>query len=328
MYTEMVAGTSQITGSGAIIAAELEFTRLHRERPAFMVPSATYGMYAMLATLGIGVGDEVIVPTLDWPASLAAVLARGAVPVFAAVDETLTLSAQAVGNCLTARTKAVIACHLHGVAADVLAIRDVLAKAGSDIPIIEDCAQALGSTLDEFPVGTLGDAAIFSFGPGKTISTGEGGMVVMRNWQVYEQLLCIAAHPVRQIVAGLTTSNLLGLSIRPHPMAAVLLREALSGFDPESLRRKNLECAAELDGISGIKVLGADSRRQNASSMVPVTVSAGSDEGRLLARVGAIASKMMDVSLLVDSGMNAVAGNVATAEPKCWLVPVANVSVN
>lgn len=124
--------------------------------------------------MGIGPGDEVIVPAFTWVATANVVLYCGATPVFVDVDRaTFNLDPALVGGKVTARTKAIIAVHLFGLCADIDAIRE----AAPEIPIIEDAACAAGSAYKGRHAGTLGVASAFSFHPRKSITTGEGGMV-------------------------------------------------------------------------------------------------------------------------------------------------------
>jgi len=125
--------------------------------------------------MGIGPGDEVIVPAFTWVSTANVVLYCGATLVLADVDpRTFNIDAQDIAHRITDRTKAVIAVHLFGLCADVDAIRAVVP---SHVPIIEDCACAAGATYKGRFAGTLGLAGVFSFHPRKSITTGEGGMV-------------------------------------------------------------------------------------------------------------------------------------------------------
>jgi dTDP-4-amino-4,6-dideoxygalactose transaminase len=129
----------------------------------------------VLAALGIGPGDEVIVPAFTWVATANVVLYCGATPVLADIDNrTFNIDPADIAHRITERTKAVIVVHLFGLCADMDAIHKVV-PAG--IPIVEDCACAAGATHKGMSAGTLGVAGVFSFHPRKSITTGEGGMV-------------------------------------------------------------------------------------------------------------------------------------------------------
>jgi perosamine synthetase len=144
-------------------------------REVVAVSSGTAALQVALAGLGVGPGDEVIVPPLTFVATANAVIACGATPVFADVEpDTLNLDPGAVERATTRRTRGAIAVHYAGHPADVPAIADAL---GPRRFVLEDACHALGATLGRKRAGALGDAACFSFHPAKAITTGEGGAV-------------------------------------------------------------------------------------------------------------------------------------------------------
>lgn len=164
-----------VTQGPKVAAFEEAFAQRHQVEHALAVTSATTGLHLALAALGVGPGDEVIVPALTWVATANAVLYCGAAPVFVDVDpKTFNLDIGQVSSRVTGRTKAVIAVHLFGRCADVGALRAVLPEG---VRVVEDAACAAGSSLDGMPAGKLGDVAVFSFHPRKSVTTGEGGMV-------------------------------------------------------------------------------------------------------------------------------------------------------
>ena len=140
-----------------------------------------------LIGLGIGEGDEVIVPSYTFIASASSVVLRGATPIFADVDpETINISAASIRNKISERTKAVIAVHLLGCPCDMDAILAIAKEFG--IYVIEDCAQAHGATYRGKPVGSFGDFAAFSFCQDKIMSTGgEGGMLTTNSEELREK---------------------------------------------------------------------------------------------------------------------------------------------
>lgn len=232
--------TSSLTGGGVIRAFEEEFSRLVEGRQSLLVPSATYGLRLALETLGVGMGDEVIVPAVDWTATQQAVRSLGATPILANVDpETLTIAPLHIANLISARTKAVVVCHYNGSVADVAKVR----RAVGNLPIVEDCAAALDATLSGQSVGTLGDMAVFSFGPGKHLDLGEGGMVVSANASLRERAMTLSTHPTRLALNGINIpADHPGLMMRGNPLTALLGWYALdstrfpSGREYESRR--------------------------------------------------------------------------------------------
>lgn len=164
-----------LTQGPKVVAFEKAFAERHQVKHALATTSCTTGLHLILAAMGIGPGDEVIVPAFTWVATANVVLYCGATPVFADVDrKTNNIDPVDVARKLTSRTKVVIAVHLFGLCADMDGLRKVVPP---EIKIIEDAACASGASYHGIPAGGLGEAAAFSFHPRKSITTGEGGMV-------------------------------------------------------------------------------------------------------------------------------------------------------
>lgn len=163
-----------LTQGPKVAAFEKAFAERHRAPHALATTSCTTGLHLILAAMGIGPGDEVIVPAFTWVATANVVVYCGATPVFADVDPaTFNIDPVSLAAKVTGRTRAIIAVHLFGRCADM----DAIAAAAPGIPIIEDAACAAGAAYKGRAAGTLGLAASFSFHPRKSVTTGEGGMV-------------------------------------------------------------------------------------------------------------------------------------------------------
>ena len=144
------------------------------------VCNGTVAIHLPLVALGVGPGDEIIVPSLTYVAAVNAIRYVGATPVFADSDlRTWQVDPADVEARITPRTKAILAVHLYGQACDMTALCALARRKG--LLVVEDCAEAFGTKIGDQHVGTFGDAASFSFFGNKTITTGEGGMVVMRD---------------------------------------------------------------------------------------------------------------------------------------------------
>lgn len=168
------------------------------EFDAVAVSNGTSALELALASLDIGPGDEVIVPSVTWPSPGNAVLLRGAVPVVCDVlPTTFNIDPKAVAAMLTPKTRAIIAVDQFGVPADIAGIRRV----AGDIPIVEDAACAIGSTIDGSACGLQGDLGTFSFHPRKVLTTGEGGMVVSKRKELLARVRTLRNHG--QIEAGI-----------------------------------------------------------------------------------------------------------------------------
>jgi dTDP-4-amino-4,6-dideoxygalactose transaminase len=142
---------------------------------AIAVANGTAALRTALAALGVGCGDEVIVPAFTFVATVNAVVAAGAVPVFAEIDDSLGIDAADVDALITNRTAAVIAVHLENVACDLDAVLEVTER--RRIPLVEDTAQSFGATYHGRALGTVGALGTFSLQQEKNITAGEGGLV-------------------------------------------------------------------------------------------------------------------------------------------------------
>lgn len=167
-------------------AKELETAVAKRMQTTYChaVSSGTSALTVALASAGIGVGDEVIMPTFTFVASFESILALGAVPVLVDVDDTLTLKPDAVAKAITSKTRAVMPVHMCGSMADLDALNSIC-KA-NNLLLIEDACQAIGGSYHGKPLGSLGDVGCFSFDFVKTITCGEGGALITNNEKIYE----------------------------------------------------------------------------------------------------------------------------------------------
>lgn len=167
-----------LTQGPRVAEFEQRFAQLHQVKHALAATSCTTALHLILAGMGIGPGDEVIVPSFTWVATANAVLYVGAKPVLADVElDSMNLDPASLKRFINKRTKAAIVVHLFGRCADM----DALSTAGGDLPLIEDAACAVMSTYKNRSAGGIGFAGAFSFHPRKIVTTGEGGMVTTQN---------------------------------------------------------------------------------------------------------------------------------------------------
>ncbi len=157
------------------------------------VSNGTSALHIALEAMGVGKGDEVIVPPLTFFATVSSVLYLGAVPVFADIDPTdLCLCAESVKEKISSKTKAILPVHLFGASAQM---DKIMAVAGeNDIPVLEDCAQAHGTKFKDKTVGSIGRAGAFSFFATKHMTTGEGGMITTNDPDLVDQCKILRSH--------------------------------------------------------------------------------------------------------------------------------------
>ncbi len=161
------------------------FRRMTGCEHALAVGGGTAALICGLTGIGVGDGDEVIVPGFTYIASASAVLICGAVPVIAEIDETFTIDPEDVERKITPRTKAIMPVHMRGIPCDMDRILDVARR--HNLLVIEDCAQACGGRYKGEALGSLGDVGCFSLQQYKVITAGEGGMVVTHRREVFER---------------------------------------------------------------------------------------------------------------------------------------------
>ena len=176
-----------IDGPSEVEAFEVALAQVLSSRHALAVGSGTLALMTALAAAGVGRGDHVIVPAYTWVSTAAAVLAVGAIPVIAEVDETLTLDIEDAERRITARTKAIVPVHMRGAPADMDGVRQVADRHG--LVIVEDAAQAIGGSFGGRRLGTIGHLGCFSLQYNKIITCGEGGAVVTDDPVLHDRAL-------------------------------------------------------------------------------------------------------------------------------------------
>lgn len=175
-------------------ARELEAALADRMqvRHAHLVSSGTAALTVALANVGVGAGDEVILPTFTFVASFEAVLALGAIPVLCDIDDTLTLDPVAVEEAITPATRVIMPVHMCGSMADLKALK-ALADA-HELVLLEDACQAIGGSYEGKPLGSYGHVGCFSFDYVKTITCGEGGALITNSDELYEKAQAFSDH--------------------------------------------------------------------------------------------------------------------------------------
>jgi perosamine synthetase len=188
-YVNECIDTNWISSKGRFVGEfESAFARHTGVRHAATVSNGTVALHAALLALGIGPGDQVIVPTLTYVAPVNAIAYTGATPVFVdSLASTWQMDPAAVSARVTGRTRAVLAVHLYGQPCDMNALAAVARERG--LLLVEDCAEAFGSRIGGRHVGNFGDVATYSFYGNKTVTTGEGGMVVTNDAALHERIV-------------------------------------------------------------------------------------------------------------------------------------------
>ncbi|MEI7589902.1 MAG: DegT/DnrJ/EryC1/StrS family aminotransferase [Deltaproteobacteria bacterium] len=235
---------------------EEEFAKYHNAKYALGVTSGSSALKIALTAMDICPGDEVIVPAFTFIATYEAVLEVGAIPVMADIDESLNLDPQDIIKKITPYTKAVIPVHMCGAGADIANIMELSNK--SQLLVLEDNAQACGGSFNGKKLGTFGAMATYSFDYYKTITTGEGGMVITNSKELYDRSDWYHDHghdhdsTVSRAMEGRT---ILGFNYRMNELQGALGLAQLRKLDfiIDEQRKNKQAIKAMLAGVSGIK---------------------------------------------------------------------------
>jgi dTDP-4-amino-4,6-dideoxygalactose transaminase len=253
------------------------------------VSSGTAALTCALVGLGIGPGDEVIVPGFTFVASALAVLSVGAMPVVAEVDDSLTLDVEDARRRVTERTRVLMPVHMSGLACDMAAVQALAGERG--LLVVEDAAQCIGGSYRGRRVGTLGDAGCFSFNHYKTLACGEGGALVTPHVrvrdraEVYHHPGVSERRPELEVFAG--------VNLRFNELLAALMRVQLQRLDPWLERMKELRAR----WLPELERLGLPH--------VPLHDAAGGTASHLFLRLGSAERAARFAELAAEEGLGA-----------------------
>ena len=266
----------------------MEFEEAFREwsgaKMAISCTSGTSALHIGISCLGIGPGDEVIVPSYSFIASSFAIVQAGAIPVFCDVTEDHTIDPECIEKLITPRTKGIVVVHLYGVVADMGPILDIAKK--HDLYVIEDVAQCIGGEYKGKKAGTIGDVGCFSFCQSKHFTTGgEGGMVLTNDENVGWECRSFRDHgyDVKERMNMLALEeklpyihNRVGFNYRMTEIQSIIGINELKRFDNWNLVRRRKYAAmydAAFKDLPGIKKLPHDSAdRKNSYWWYPILI--------------------------------------------------------
>lgn len=231
-----------------VLAFEREFAQFCGANHAVATTSGTTALQLALLALGIGEGDQVITTPFSFIASANSIIYTGAKPVFCDIDpDTYNLDPTKIEALITDKTKAVLPVHLYGHPAEMDAIMEIAKK--HKLFVIEDACQAHGATYKGRSVGSIGDAAAFSFYPTKNMGVGEGGMATFRDPDVAKKAMLIHAHGMEPRYYH----HMLGYNFRMTDISAAIGREQLKKL-PGFNRKRQENARYLLEHISNPKV--------------------------------------------------------------------------
>ena len=247
-----------------------------------------------LVAMGVGPGDEVIVPGYTYIATAMAVVAAGAIPVIAEVDDTLTISPEDIKKKISKHTKAIIPVHIKGFPCNMDAIMEIAKQ--HNLLVLEDACQADGGSLNGKRLGTIGDAGALSFNFFKIVSSGEGGALLTKNRTFFERALIYhdssAVKFFGDQMQGFTTEGFCGNEYRANELCAAVMNVQLSRLDGilEDLRRNKKYMMDKLEGI--LKFIPSNDIEGDCGTTLAIQFEKEEDARRFLAAVEGLRGNM------------------------------------
>ena len=271
---------------------ESSFADYTQTKHAIAVTNATAALHLACLALGIGPGDEVIVPSLTFVATANAVRYVGATPVFADIisTENLNISPAAINLLITARTRAIIVMHYAGYPCDMPAILSIAKQHG--LFVIEDAAHAVGSKLNGRKLGTLGDIGCFSFFSNKNMTTGEGGMLTTDKDDLAQKLSRLRSHGMTSLTWDRHKGHAwsydvvdLGYNYRIDEIRAALGLAQLAKVEKNNERRRHLSqlYRSELQElISQVSIPFQNHEGKTSAHIMPILLPKGTDREQFM----------------------------------------------
>lgn len=248
-------GTLGVDGfQGKVATFEKEIAAQLGHKYVVATSSGTGSLMCCLAALGIGMGDEVIVPGYTFIASISTIVMMNAVPVLAEIDDSLTIDPDKIEALITPRTKAIVPVHMLGNPCKMDKIMEIAKK--HNLYVIEDCCQAVGASFRGKACGTIGDMGAYSLNVFKTITTGDGGFVGCSDETLYERAFGYHDQGHKPSRTGVEVGNrsIVGVNMRMNELSgavAVAQGRKLPGV-LETLRKKKAMLKDQLQGLPGV----------------------------------------------------------------------------
>ena len=237
-----------------VVTFEEEFAKFIGTKYCVATSSGTGSLMCCLAAMGIGPGDEVIVPGYTFIASISSIILSKAIPVLAEIDESLTIDPEDIKKKITSKTKAIMPVHMLGNPCDMNSIMKIAKE--HNLYVIEDCCQAAGASYKGKKVGTFGDIAAFSLNVFKTISAGDGGAVVTNDYDLYERAFGFhdQGHKPNRTGVEVGKRSIVGVNMRMNELtgAVALAQLRKAGMISSMLHEKKDKLKKLVSNIPGI----------------------------------------------------------------------------
>lgn len=234
---------------------EKEFAAHMDAKYCIATNSGTGSLLCCLTAIGIGPGDEVIVPGYTFIASISTIFLKGAIPVLAEINESLTIDPEDIVKKITARTKAIVPVHMLGNPCDMDRIMTIAKE--HNLYVIEDCCQAVGAVYKGRKVGTIGDIAAYSLNFYKTITAGDGGAIISNNYDLYERAFGFhdQGHKPSRMGVEVGNRSIIGMNMRMSELcgAVSLAQTRKLDYIHDTLHAKKAKMKKMLSKVNGLK---------------------------------------------------------------------------
>ena len=248
-------GTIGVDGfQGKVATFEKEAAQILGHKHIVATSSGTGSLMCCLAALGIGLGDEVIVPGYTFIASISTIVLMNAIPVLAEIDDSLTMDPTKIEKLITPKTKAIVPVHMLGNPCKMDQIMEIAKKHG--LYVIEDCCQAVGASYKGKRVGTIGTMGAYSLNVFKTITTGDGGFVGTSDDLLYERAFGFhdQGHKPSRMGVEVGNRSMVGMNMRMNELSGAVALAQVRKLDTllATLRAKKARLKDQLQGLPGV----------------------------------------------------------------------------
>lgn len=273
-----------------VLTFEKEFAAFSEAKHCVAVNGGTSSLLIALKTLGIGPGDEVIIPTYTFIASYGACVFLGAVPVLAEIDESLCLNPADVEKRITPRTKAIMPVHILGNPCNMDAIMEIANKHG--LPVIEDACQACGASYNGRKVGTFGEIGCFSLNIFKTITSGDGGMLITNNDEHYRTAFSTQDQGYKKDGGKLAMipPSIWGLNLRMNEVTGAVALAQVRKLPRilDTLRAKKARLKEQIGGLPGMRFRTLNDAADECATLLVVTFDSIERAAKVAQKLGTV----------------------------------------
>jgi dTDP-4-amino-4,6-dideoxygalactose transaminase len=302
-----------------VVTLEQEFAKKMGVKYALATNGGTSSLMAALVALGVGRGDEVIVPGYTFVASISAVIAVGGTPILAEVDESLTLDPTDIEGRITKRTKAIVPVHMLGNPSDLDAIMAVAKK--HKIPVLEDACQSLGATYKGKMTGSFGAINAFSLNINKTITTGDAGMLTTDSDELYERAFGYhdQGHKPNRMGVEVGNRSIIGVNMRINELTGAVALAQLRKLDGmlATLHAKKDALKKKLTGLSGFKFRTINDERGECATLLTLIFDTKEKAERMCERIGGGAKPLSYSGWHVYNNMEQVLNKATASKSGC-----------